>query len=194
MNDRQFFRAQRQAQLKAFVDRLKLLVVPVPLNLPIAVPNAAKGFIHRRDPWAGPIRSFRMIKLPSVEVAQTEMGEIEIPQFPGSSLRRIAANSLPEESQLKSKPVAIRRFQISSVVPPFGLIARMIEVIARELVAIAWQSHAVLRGKGLQQQKRDSDTSEPTPHARPRRDSNAPRLEPGTAPQAQSRSTLPSAR
>src|SRR5437016_8252791 len=110
-----------------------------------------------------------MIKLTTFEVAQREMREIDIPQFPGSSLRGIAANSLPEESQLKSKPVAIRRFQISGVVPPFGLIVRMIEVIARELVAVSRQGGSVLSGKRLQRQKRDSDTSELTPHVRPRR-------------------------
>src|SRR2546430_17674671 len=135
-----------------------------------------------------------MINLPAVEIAQSEMGEIDIPQLPGSRLRRIAANSLPEESQLKSKPVAIRRFQISSVVPPFGLIVRMIEVIAREFVAVSRQGGSGLSGKRLQQQKRDSDTSELTPHVRPRRDSNAPRLALGKVLQTRSLHRPPSAR
>src|SRR2546429_9494645 len=107
------------------------------------------------------------------------MGEIEIPQFPGSRPRRIAANSLPEESQLKSKPVAIRRFQISSVGPPFGLVVRMIEVIAREFVAVSRQGGSVLSGKRLQPHKRGSDNNEPTPHVRPRRDSKGPRTSAG---------------
>ncbi len=128
---------QRQVQLKALIDRFQLLVAAVPLNLPIAIPDAAEGFFHPGDAWAGTIGSFRVIKLPAIEIAQREMSEVEILHLPGRDLLGIAADGLPEESQFESKPPAVSRFQISGVVPPLGLKIRMIEMIARKFVPVS---------------------------------------------------------
>jgi hypothetical protein len=78
-----------------------------------------------------------VIKLPAIQIAQSEMREVEIPHVPGGVPGGIAANGLPEENQFESEPPAIRRFQISGVVPPFRLKIRVIEMIAREFVPVS---------------------------------------------------------
>src|SRR6266568_3240554 len=104
------FRVQSQVQLKALIDRSQLLIAAAPLNLPIAIPDAAEGFARCGDARSGSISAFRVIKLPAIHIAQRKMGEVEIPQVPGGSLREIAADGLPEESQFESKAPAVRRF------------------------------------------------------------------------------------
>src|SRR5712692_11715721 len=99
---------QRQVQSKARIDRVQLLVAAAPLNLPIAIPDAAEGFAHRGDARAGSIGAFRVIKLPAIQIAQREMREVEILHVPGGGLRGIAADSLPEESQFEPETPAVR--------------------------------------------------------------------------------------
>src|SRR5712664_2465326 len=124
-------------QLEALVNRFQFLVAIMPLTLPIDVPDAAEGLVHCGDARAGSIRSFRMIKLSAIQIAQSEMREVEILHVPSSGLSGITADGLPEESQFESEPPAVNRFQISGVVPPFGLKIRMIEMVAREFVAVS---------------------------------------------------------
>jgi hypothetical protein len=114
VNDGRFFRAKRQVQLKVLIDRFQFLVAAVPLDLPIAVPDAAEGFARGGDARAGSIGAFRVIKVPSIQIAQSEMREVEIPHVPGGVPDGIATNGLPEESQFESEPPAISRFQISA--------------------------------------------------------------------------------
>ena len=175
---------QRQVQLKALIDSFQLLVAAVPLNLPIAIPDATEGFAHRGDARAGSIGAFGVIKLPAIQITQREMREVKILHLPGSNLSGIAADGLPEESQFEPKPPVVGPFQISGVVPPFGLKIRMIEMISRELVMVSRQGGAVLRRKRLQKKHRGGDAGEPTLHARPQADSSAPLPSQGRDPQA----------
>src|SRR5258708_17784015 len=78
MNDRRFFRVKRQMQLKTLIDGLQLLVAAVPLNLPIAVPDAAEGFVHRGDARSGSVCELRVEKLTAIEIAHGAMREEEI--------------------------------------------------------------------------------------------------------------------
>src|SRR5713226_7332055 len=193
MDDRRLFRMKRQVQLKALIDRIEFEVTAAPLNLPIAVPDAAKGLTRRRDAWPRAIGAFRVIKLPAIEIAQREMCEVEILHIPGAGLCGIAADGLAEEGQFESEPVALGRFQISGVVPPLGLKVRMIEIVARRFVAVSWQGSVVLRRERLQEKQRGDDTREPTPHGRPQADSGAQRPAPGRVPRARLRHTQLSA-
>src|SRR5712664_510685 len=137
VDDWRFFRVQGQMQLKARIESLQIQVVAVPLNLPIPIPETTEGFAHRGDAWAGTIGAFRMIELTAIQIAQSEMREVEILHVPSRGLSGITADGLPEESQFESEPPAVNRFQISGVVPPFGLKIRMIEMVAREFVAVS---------------------------------------------------------
>src|SRR6266403_4446478 len=137
VNDRKFFRVQRQVQLEAFIDRFQFLVAAMPLDLPIVVPDAAEGFVRGGDARAGSIGSFRMIKLSAIQIAQCEMRDVEILHVPSRGSRRVAADGLAEECQLESKAPSVRRFQIPSVIPPLRLKVRMIEMIARKFVAVS---------------------------------------------------------
>src|SRR5260370_34728973 len=101
------------------------------------VADGARGLVHWGDARARSIGSFRMIKLFAIQIAQCEMREVEILNVPGRSLRRIAADGLPEECQFESETPPVRRFQIPSVVPPLGLKVRMIEMIARKFVTVS---------------------------------------------------------
>ena len=98
---------QRQVQLKALIDRFQLLVAAMPLNLLIAVPDAAEGFARGSDARAGSVGARRVIKLPTIQIAQSEMREVKIPHVPGGVPGGIAADGLPEESQFESEPPAI---------------------------------------------------------------------------------------
>src|SRR5258708_31355906 len=95
VNHRKFFRVQRQAQLKTLIDRFQLLVAPLPLNLPIAVPDAAELFVHRREARTGSIDTFRVIKLPAIQIAQSEMRDVEITYLPSCDPGGNAADCLP---------------------------------------------------------------------------------------------------
>src|SRR5437660_10465377 len=117
----------------------------MPFTLPIAIPYAAERFAHRGHPWAGSVYSFGVIKLTTVQIAQREMRKVEIFHIPRGGLRRIAVDSLPTKSQLESGPPSVCRFQISSVVPPFGLIIRMTKMIAGESLPVARQRCSALR-------------------------------------------------
>src|SRR5438552_3303008 len=140
----------------------------MPLTLPIAIPYAAERFAHRGHPWAGSVYSFGVIKLTTVQIAQREMRKVEIFHIPRGGLRRIAVDSLPKKSQFESEPPSVCRFQISRVVPPFGLIIRMIKMIAGEFVAVSRQGCTVLRRKRLPEKERGCNRAEHTLHGRQR--------------------------
>jgi hypothetical protein len=157
VNDWRFFRVQREVKLKALIDGMQLLVAAVPLDLPVAVPDATEGFVHRGDARDGAVGALGMVKLASIKIAQREMRQVEILHFPSAGLCGIAAYSLAEESQFESETVAVRGFDISGVVPPFGLKIRMIEMVAWKFVVVPRQGGAVLRRKRLQEEKRGDE-------------------------------------
>jgi hypothetical protein len=82
------------------------------------------------------------------------MRKIDILYIPGSSFGGIAADGLTEEGQFESEAVALACPQISRVVPPLGLKVRMIEMIAREFVAVSRQGSSVWHCKRLQEKQR----------------------------------------
>src|SRR6266567_2548161 len=107
VNDRRFLWVHCQVQLKAFVGRFQLLFAAVPLNLPIAIPDAAEGFAYRGDARASSVCTLRMEKLPTIDIAQREMCKVEILYFPGRLVGGVAADSLPKEGQFESEVVAL---------------------------------------------------------------------------------------
>ena len=98
---------QRQVQLKTFIDRGQLLFAAVPLNLPIAIPDAAEGLAYRGDARASSVCTLRMEKLPTIDIAQREMRKVEILYFPGRLVGGVAVDSLPKEGQFESEVVAL---------------------------------------------------------------------------------------
>ena len=56
----------------------------------------------------------------------------------------LAIDALAEKRQLETKATAVGTMQIARVIPPLGLKLRMIEVIARERVAIARCSETIV--------------------------------------------------
>ena len=182
---------QRQVQLKALTDRFQLLVAAVPLSLPIAIPNATERFTRGGDAGSGSIDAFQVIELPAIQVAQRQMREVEIPHLPDGVPRGIAADGLPEEGQFESEAVAVKRFQIPGVVPPFTLKIRVIEMIPGEFVTVSRQSGAVLRRKRLLEKQRGGESCKPTLHGRPQLDSSARPPAPGRGRQARWPHTRP---
>src|SRR5579872_5496585 len=86
-----------------------------------------------------------MVKPAAIKIAQGQMSDIEVFHTPRRLLRAIAGHSLAKKSQFEAKLASFGRTQVPCVIPPFGRKFRMIEVIARELVAVSRQRRAVLR-------------------------------------------------
>src|SRR5437879_11928691 len=97
---------QRQVQLKALTDRFQLLVAAVPLSLPIAIPNATERFTRGGDAGSGSIDAFQVIELPTIQVAQRQMREVEIAHLRAGVRRGLAADGLPEEGLFECEPAA----------------------------------------------------------------------------------------
>src|SRR5260370_42682805 len=93
---------QCQVQLKAFINRFQVLVVAVPLNLPITIPDATQGFAHGGDARASSVRSFRMEKLPAVKIGQREVCKVEILDFPGSVVGGLPDDPLAKGGQFET--------------------------------------------------------------------------------------------
>src|SRR5208282_1709432 len=105
-------------QLKLLVDSLQPLIRTFPQNLPVAVPDAAAGLADAGNSRTGTIHSFRVIKLLAIQIAEGEMCQVNVLDVPRCSLRRITAYRLAEKRQFESVAMAVRRFQISGVIPP----------------------------------------------------------------------------
>src|ERR1700729_2901840 len=154
MNDRWLFRMERQMQLELPVDGLQLLIRAFPLDLPVAIPNAGTGCAHAGDAGASAIASFRVIELLAIQIAQCQMGEVDILHVPGGGFCGTAADRLAEKSQFESVVTAVCGFQIPREVPPFRLKAGMIEKISGEFESIAGHRGLVLRRKRVEKQER----------------------------------------
>src|SRR5580765_5930438 len=72
------------------------------------------------------------------------MSKIQVAHIPRPGRFGVAINALPEESQFKTESMAVRRLDVAGVVPPFRLEVRMIEMIARKVVAITGKSSSIL--------------------------------------------------
>src|ERR1700682_6160818 len=99
------------------------------------------------------------------------MSKIEIAHVPRLYFSGVAIHALAEKCQLESEAMPVFGLYVAGVIPPFRLEIRMIEVIARKLVAIAGQGDAVTLSRylrpGMQHQQRGSEARQAIPHARP---------------------------
>src|ERR1700686_2290191 len=163
MNHRWLCGVQGKMQLEALVDRLQLLRLTLPGNLPIAIPDALIAFADPGDSRPGPVGAFGMKELAAIQITQCQMSEINVAHVPGICFSVIAARGAAEKRQLKSKTAAIASFHVSGVVPPLGLEIRMIKVVARKRVAVARKRGASLRA-GIQRQEYRRQASPYTPH------------------------------
>ncbi len=111
-----------------------------------------------------------MIEMLAIQVAEREVGKVEIFHIPDCGMSRITTDRLAEKRQFESVTMATRGFQISRVVPPFRLKVRVIVIVSREFESIARHRRAVLRGQRVENQKRRSKDRELTPHGQPRGD------------------------
>src|ERR1700730_12672520 len=131
-------------QLEALVDRLQLLLLTMPGDLPIAIPDAPIILADPGDSRPGSIGTFVMEKLAAIQIAQCQMSQINVSHIPRIVLGGFALRAAPEKCQFKSKTAAIFSFYVPRVVPPLSLEVRMIKVIARKFIAVARKCGPIL--------------------------------------------------
>src|SRR5580704_11235603 len=134
-----------ESQFELWIDRLERLLVAVPLNLPVAVPDSSVLGADSCDGGPGTIRAFGVEEVAAVEIAKREMREIEVAHVPGIRLRCVAIYALSKKGQFKTKVTTVGGSDVAGVIPPFGLIIGMIEMVARKFVAVSGQCDSVLR-------------------------------------------------
>src|SRR5712672_747042 len=105
-------------QLEAVINRLQLLRLTLPDDLPIAIPYVAIALADPCDSGTGSICAFGMEKLAAIQIAQCQVSQIQISQVPRICLPALAIGAVPEKCQFKSKTSAIIRFYVPRVVPP----------------------------------------------------------------------------
>jgi len=119
--------------------RRKLLLAARAHDTPIAIPHFLLRLIRSRDSRTGAIASFGVKKSFAVEIAHSEVREVQIANVPRGSFRRITSYAGAKKGQLESELAAIRGLQIPRVIPPFGSKIGMVEEVSREFVMVAWQ-------------------------------------------------------
>ena len=89
----------------------------------------------------GPTHFIRIVKPTLAEIADGEMGHVELRDGPlrRQGFRVIAWHATAEEGELITEAPAVLRRELTSVVPPFGAKLLMRAVIAREGVSIAFR-------------------------------------------------------
>ena len=132
-------RMQGEGKRKVFVSGAQFLILAVPLHRPVAVPDALPASINSGNSRASAVDPLDVVKPSSVQVAQSEMREVNVPDIPCRGFRGIAAHSLTEEGQLKTVTVSVSRGEVPGVIPPFRLVIRVVKVIAGELVMVTRQ-------------------------------------------------------
>src|SRR5262249_19083256 len=145
MDNRRLCRMQSKAKGEAFIDRLQLLLFAAPLNAPISVPDPTVGFAHACDSRTGAIDTFILIKTAAVQVAQSQMSEVQIADVPTRRVCQATADALAKKCQLETEAMAVRGTQVAGVIPPFRLKVGMIEMIAWKFVVIVWQRRSISR-------------------------------------------------
>ena len=151
-------------QLEAIVDSLQILYVATPLNLPVAVPDARVSLGDPRDAGSGAIGTLGVIETLAVEVAQSEMGEVEIADVPSGILNGISGDGLAEKSEFESEAMAVGGLEIARVIPPLGLKIRMTEMIAGKFETIAGKRCVVLPRQRLREEESYEEANELIPH------------------------------
>ena len=77
---------QSQQESKTLVYCLKLLICSRPQYIPIPVPDSLGCLVDSGDSRPGTVGPFRVIKLASVDIAQGQMGKINIFNVPSFAL------------------------------------------------------------------------------------------------------------
>jgi len=153
MNHRRLARNQTKREANAFGESGERLGVRrlVPGDLPVAVPDAAFVEAGARDARAGAVDPAPGAEPAAVDIGQCEVREVHIVDAPnrsvGGCLRRLLRGlALAEKHQLEAIPMAGRGAEVAGVIPPLRAILRVVEVIARELVAVSGKRDAVIGG------------------------------------------------
>src|ERR1700677_1562095 len=136
LNHGRFFRFQGELQIETWIDRLKRLLVAVPLDLPVAVPDARVLGAYPGDAGAGSIRALGVVEMPAVEIAEREVCEIKIAHVP-RALLCFPVCALAKKCELETESVTVGRCDVARVIPPLGLIFGMVEVVARKFIEVA---------------------------------------------------------
>jgi hypothetical protein len=119
----------------------------IPLHAPVAVPDARLVEGRAGQARARAVQALGVQVLAAVDVAQGQVREPRVAHVPhgcGFLAPVGAAVDAPaEEGQLESEAPAVFVAEIAGVIPPLGLKFGVIEVVARELIAVAGQRRTV---------------------------------------------------
>jgi len=85
---------------------LQSLLVAMPLDLPIAVPNAAVRGADSCKPRSGAAGALGMVKLAAVQIAQGQVGQVEIADIPSFRFGNVAIYALAKKGELESEAMA----------------------------------------------------------------------------------------
>src|SRR5271170_4266832 len=97
-----------------------------PPHLPVAVPVPALFLAHTGEAWAGAIQPLGVEELLALEIAQREVGQVNLIGLPNGRVAEgglaggARVDGLPEECQLEAERAASGVLEVPRVVPPFG--------------------------------------------------------------------------
>src|SRR5271156_6010881 len=145
MNYRRLLRFESQPKRELVRDRLQILSIAFPFDLPIPVPDSAAFRINTSNARPRTVQSFAMIKFSAADVAQRQMSHIHVWRGPVGSFLHIAGHCFTEKSEFETEFVPVGASQIPGVIPPLSLKIRMIEIIAGKFVTVTGYGAAILR-------------------------------------------------
>src|SRR5574341_1156598 len=105
---------------------------PVPLDLPVTDPDVELVPARPRLPQAATTQAFEELEGLSRNVRDGEVGHVQVLCRPSGRVGLCPGQAASEERYLVAVLVAVPRPQVTGVVPPFGAILVVGEVIARE--------------------------------------------------------------
>src|ERR1700741_2167313 len=98
------------------------------------------------------------------------MGQVNILDVPRRGFLCISADGLPEKCQFESVVMTVGGFQISGVIPPFGLKVGMIEIVSGKFEMIAGHGSTILRSQRGEEKEQRGEGCKATLHERPQGD------------------------
>src|SRR6266446_150525 len=124
-----------------------------PDDTPVSVPDFLYCRIRSGDTGPRAISALRIKEFLSIEIADCEMCKIDVADIPCKRVRGIAVYAFTEKSELEAELASVSGLQISGVVPPFGLVIGMVEIIAREFITVAGPRRFELSETGWRREK-----------------------------------------
>src|SRR5580700_478849 len=106
----------------------------VPTHSPVAIPHSLRSFADPGNFWPAASQALRMIKLSAVQVAERSVRKVQVSDVPGVVLVGIATRGLAKKRELEAKTMSVFRGHVPRVIPPFGLVSGMVEVVAGKFV------------------------------------------------------------